>query len=545
MNTHMLVVLQEDKRMNSQLRTWAWKLLPTNIVGLFFGMLTPVPWAAPFAAGLAAASGATDTALSVVLPGALCGCLLAGDPGAFLGCVLAYILARILIRLRPARCEAFSAVSGGMGCLLPAIARHLDQGFYPLATAVLAALLAMAAAPALTPLFRRDCLRARTLSADERVSLHLAAAVLVAGITRLWEPAGLFAAGLLALTLSGGGVAAGALGAFTAGVGLLIEGQGALMPSLLLISAGCAGALWAVGAWARALAFLIGIPLSYYLGWDVRAAFLLGAAVAHPLIPERFSARMRMQLLSSQPSLHARLRVTASRRHAAPEGGACGDTGAIEKAPDGRVILLLADGMGTGEGARRLSRRALALAREFLECGLNEFTAYRAINRLSDGGREAFSTLDVCEIDPVTGTARFHKCGSEPTWLLRGRTARRIEGASLPVGVVAEATPSVASAHLRPGDAIIMATDGLVNALGGEPAAEAWFQTLSTLSPAAFCTAALKEAQSRNRAARPDDMSILCARIQKRSPLLDRAPAPPDPIPDNPPAAQPDAAAGP
>ena len=252
-----------------------------------------------------------------------------------------------------------------------------------------------------------------------------------------------------------------------------------------------------------------------------------------------------MQLLSSQPSLHARLRVTASRRHAAPEGGACGDTGAIEKAPDGRVILLLADGMGTGEGARRLSRRALALAREFLECGLNEFTAYRAINRLSDGGREAFSTLDVCEIDPVTGTARFHKCGSEPTWLLRGRTARRIEGASLPVGVVAEATPSVASAHLRPGDAIIMATDGLVNALGGEPAAEAWFQTLSTLSPAAFCTASLKEARSRNRAARPDDMSILCARIQKRSPLLDRAPALPDPIPDDPPAAQPDTAAGP
>lgn len=61
MNTHMLVVLQEDKRMNSQLRTWAWKLLPTNIVGLFFGMLTPVPWAAPFAAGLAAGFGRDGT----------------------------------------------------------------------------------------------------------------------------------------------------------------------------------------------------------------------------------------------------------------------------------------------------------------------------------------------------------------------------------------------------------------------------------------------------------------------------------------------------
>ncbi len=81
-----------------------------------------------------------------------------------------------------------------------------------------------------------------------------------------------------------------------------------------------------------------------------------------------------------------------------------------------------------------------------------------------------------------------------------------------------------------------------MSALGGEPAAEAWFQTMSTLSPAAFCTAALKEAHSRNRATRPDDMSILCARVQRRSPLLDRVPVPPD----NPPsAAQPDAAAAP
>lgn len=432
-----------------------------------------------------------------------------------------------------------------MGCLLPAIARHLDQGFYPLATAVLAALLAMAAAPALTPLFRRDCLRARTLSADERVSLHLAAAVLVAGITRLWEPAGLFAAGLLALTLSGGGVAAGALGAFTAGVGLLIEGQGALMPSLLLISAGCAGALWAVGAWARALAFLIGIPLSYYLGWDVRAAFLLGAAVAHPLIPERFSARMRMQLLSSQPSLHARLRVTASRRHAAPEGGACGDTGAIEKAPDGRVILLLADGMGTGEGARRLSRRALALAREFLECGLNEFTAYRAINpavrrrarsvfhagRVRNRSRHGNGALSQVRQRADVAPARTYRQTN------RGRVAAGGRGGrSHAVGRLRAPAPRRRHHH---GD--------------GRPcerarrraAAEAWFQTLSTLSPAAFCTASLKEARSRNRAARPDDMSILCARIQKRSPLLDRAPALPDPIPDDPPAAQPDTAAGP
>ncbi len=531
--------------MNLHLRTREWKLVPGNLAGLLFGILTPVPWAAPFAAGLAAASGAADTSPVAVLPGALCGCLLAGDPGAFLGCALAYILARVLIRLRPAHCEAFSALSGGIGCLLPAAARQLDRGFYPLTTALLSALLAMAVAPVLTLLFRRSCLQTRTPSADERVALHFTAAVLVAGLTRLWEPAGLFAAGLLALTLSGGGVGAGALGAFTAGAGLLIEGQSALMPALLLISSGCAGALWAVGAWARALTFLIGVPLSYYFGWDVRAAFMLSAAVAHPLIPECFSAGVRMQLLSSQPSLRARLSVTASRRHASPGGGACGDTGAIEKAPDGRVILLLADGMGTGEGARRLSRRALALAREFLECGLNEFTAYRAINRLTDGGREAFSTLDVCEIDPVMGTARFHKCGSEPTWLLRGRTAKRIEGASLPVGIVAEAAPSVASARLRPGDAIIMATDGLVNALGGEPAAEAWFQTIGDLSPAAFCTAALKEAQSRSRAARPDDMSILCARIRKRSPLLERAPAPPDLLPDDPDANQPDAATGP
>ena len=55
--------------MNAQLRTWAWSLIPGNLAGMLFGILTPVPWASPFAAALAAASGATDTRGVTVLPG--------------------------------------------------------------------------------------------------------------------------------------------------------------------------------------------------------------------------------------------------------------------------------------------------------------------------------------------------------------------------------------------------------------------------------------------------------------------------------------------
>ena len=55
--------------MNAQLRTWAWSLVPGNLAGMLFGILTPVPWASPFAAALAAASGATDTKAATVSPG--------------------------------------------------------------------------------------------------------------------------------------------------------------------------------------------------------------------------------------------------------------------------------------------------------------------------------------------------------------------------------------------------------------------------------------------------------------------------------------------
>ena len=55
--------------MNAQLRTWAWSLVPGNLAGMLFGILTPVPWASPFAAALAAASSATDMRTATVSPG--------------------------------------------------------------------------------------------------------------------------------------------------------------------------------------------------------------------------------------------------------------------------------------------------------------------------------------------------------------------------------------------------------------------------------------------------------------------------------------------
>ena len=47
----MLVVSQEDRHMNSPFRAWAYKLAPGSLAGLFFGILTPIPWNAPPRAG--------------------------------------------------------------------------------------------------------------------------------------------------------------------------------------------------------------------------------------------------------------------------------------------------------------------------------------------------------------------------------------------------------------------------------------------------------------------------------------------------------------
>ena len=155
----------------------------------------------------------------------------------------------------------------------------------------------------------------------------------------------------------------------------------------------------------------------------------------------------------------------------------CGDTLASFQTEEGLWCLLLADGMGSGELARRESDLTCRLLREFLEAGIHPEAALQTLNSaMALRGEEtgSFTTVDLCTFDARSGEASFYKFGAAPSYLKRGTVVRRITGASLPVGLrPSPSAPDITRVRLEPGSFAVMVSDGVA-----DPGEDGWLQAL-------------------------------------------------------------------
>jgi len=143
-----------------------------------------------------------------------------------------------------------------------------------------------------------------------------------------------------------------------------------------------------------------------------------------------------------------------------------GDAGTYFKRADGKVYLLLCDGMGSGEQASRESGLAIRLLEQFLQTGipadhaLLTLTSALALRGEETGG---FTTVDLLEIDLFNGDGVLYKLGAAPTYVRQGDSIRRLAGSSLPAGLAEGTREAVDKFTLRlaPGDYVLMVSDGI------------------------------------------------------------------------------------
>lgn len=143
-----------------------------------------------------------------------------------------------------------------------------------------------------------------------------------------------------------------------------------------------------------------------------------------------------------------------------------GDAGTYFKRPDGKVYLLLCDGMGSGAQANRESSLAIRLLEQFLLTGIPADHALLTLaSALALRGEEVggFTTVDLLEIDLFTGAGVLYKLGAAPTYVRQGDSIRRLTGASLPAGLAEGKEDAVDqfTLHLAPGDHVLMVSDGI------------------------------------------------------------------------------------
>lgn len=161
------------------------------------------------------------------------------------------------------------------------------------------------------------------------------------------------------------------------------------------------------------------------------------------------------------------------------EGGqVSGDVCSAVDLPDNKTLLIISDGMGTGEEALSESTTALKLLEKMLLSGFSVDTALKTVNTalLLRSGQEKFATLDVAIINRVNGQADFIKLGGAPSLICTPRGIRVVQGATPPAGILEYIETQNVRQELSPEDLLIMMSDGVWEAIHKAGGPTGWLE---------------------------------------------------------------------
>ena len=198
-----------------------------------------------------------------------------------------------------------------------------------------------------------------------------------------------------------------------------------------------------------------------------------------------------------------------------------GDTTSWFTTEEGIACVVLSDGMGSGKAAAEESSAVVRMTERFLRAGIDAADAVRTIGpalKLRTQGN-TFATLDVGTIDLFSGTAQSVKCGAAPTFIRvvdgEGKVRiRKIVSSTLPAGLEESGEMDVTRFRMGSGDAMVLVSDGVMDA-GGK--SSAWIEEMLSqsnhLSARELAARLVLEASARGA---PDDMTVAVVYLDKR-----------------------------
>ena len=143
----------------------------------------------------------------------------------------------------------------------------------------------------------------------------------------------------------------------------------------------------------------------------------------------------------------------------------------------GELCLLLSDGMGSGEDARRESAMAVRLIERFLRAGVDAPPALKTLNgalNLRAEVSECFTTIDLLTLSLKNGEGELYKYGAAPSYIKRGDRVRRVSCTCLPAGLAeGELPPETTHVRLESGSFFVMVTDGVADSTNDD-----WLQRM-------------------------------------------------------------------
>ncbi|HYF75338.1 MAG TPA: stage II sporulation protein E, partial [Candidatus Nitrosocosmicus sp.] len=200
-------------------------------------------------------------------------------------------------------------------------------------------------------------------------------------------------------------------------------------------------------------------------------------------------------------------------------GSVSGDNYSFIELKDGKFMLALSDGMGTGPKAALESNTTITLLEKFLYAGFDKDVALKAINSLMllKANDETYSTVDMTVINQYTGEVEFVKVGAVSTFIKHADGVQVIRTGSLPVGILSHIDVELVKKKLGDGDFVIMVTDGVLDCNKDIVDKEKWLadmiMNMSTRNPQKLAEDIIQSCLEANGGIAPDDMTVIAAKV--------------------------------
>ncbi len=143
-----------------------------------------------------------------------------------------------------------------------------------------------------------------------------------------------------------------------------------------------------------------------------------------------------------------------------------GDTVEIVERPGGGLSVVVVDGQGSGEHAKRLSLLVAGRTVNLLNEGVRDGTAARAAHDFlfaHRGGRVS-AALDILSIDLVTQTVVLSRNSEIPMFIFRENNWDSIAESGGRIGIYRVTRPKVLEFPCEPGIRALIVTDGVLSA---------------------------------------------------------------------------------
>lgn len=232
-------------------------------------------------------------------------------------------------------------------------------------------------------------------------------------------------------------------------------------------------------------------------------------------------------VLNQEASLGTRLNFLSDDKYIMAIGNAeatktkseiSGDSILNVRLKDGKYLVALSDGMGSGKDAKESSTKALKMLENLLISGFDKKTSIELINTsLINQNEEIFSTLDIAIIDLYKGNIEFIKSGACPTYIKNKNKVQIIKANSLPAGIINNINLQVYDKDITPGDIMVMCSDGILDSNVEYKNKELWvkyiLEDIDTVNTKKISDLVLTEAIDNNFGIAKDDMSIIVCKF--------------------------------